>query len=172
MTEAATLRRSFPFTVMGKLQRWCEQPKTRSNRLISLLSPPSKGEPGDCARSRREVGSSLSRKITRFWIFRFEGYGKGSTGPTKRSRFDNLKITKVPSLKCYRKAEGHTRYRQVVRRNELHAVQSWHRLTGKLIMSAECPKDRRPGATAGWHAPLEWMPLGTSYLVVGESLCP
>ena len=32
---AAMLRRSLPRTVMGKLRRWCQQPKTRSNRLIS-----------------------------------------------------------------------------------------------------------------------------------------
>src|ERR1039458_160711 len=32
---AATLRRSLPRTVMGKLHRLCQQPKTRSNRLIS-----------------------------------------------------------------------------------------------------------------------------------------
>src|ERR1019366_7961156 len=32
---AAMLRRSLPRTVMGKLHRLCQQPKTKSNRLIS-----------------------------------------------------------------------------------------------------------------------------------------
>ena len=42
VTEAAAvLRRNLPRTVMGKLQRLCQQPKTRSKRLItpSRLNP-------------------------------------------------------------------------------------------------------------------------------------
>jgi len=34
VTDAASLRRCFPRTVMGKLQRLCEQPNTTSNSLI------------------------------------------------------------------------------------------------------------------------------------------
>src|SRR5271157_6353700 len=41
VTDAAALRRSLPLTVIGKLQRLCQHPKSRLNILISFLLAPS-----------------------------------------------------------------------------------------------------------------------------------
>jgi hypothetical protein len=45
--EATGLRWTLLLTVIGKLQRRCEQPKTRSKRLISLLPPLGDDSHGD-----------------------------------------------------------------------------------------------------------------------------
>jgi hypothetical protein len=86
VTEAAALRRCFPRTVIGKLQRLCEQPNITSNNFMTISSPlqfavsqtvgpaRNQGHEGSRNSGYENLDSETKRKVSRALEKRMRGF--------------------------------------------------------------------------------------------------